>query len=742
MYSERKVAERIRVAESTFHFTPSYHSTAEVDEFESHLVSHSMYRYDDLGQPNGTQSLTDHERQWMLNEQILCMSDAVYFLTRYAFIKNEENIIERFQFRVPQKLLFSIISTLEEGNRTLEIMILKARQLGCSTLVELLISHRIFFAHGVNAILGSADQTKTSLMANMMFLCYDRMPFWLKPKYTRRVESDRGMLVFGHTNSGVSFQHGTQTSGIARGTTPTVYHLSEVASYSDALNQIESSLFRCVHPSPNVFGILESSGEGDKGWWPDTWRSSRDHWARGGARLCPLFLPWFCGIELYPDHQWITYDHPIPLGWRPNTDTRKHVAKAELYVRSMPLLLKHLGRNGEWRMPLEQQWFWEFGHEEAKRKGTESKWYQEMCSDDEEALQRSVESAFGHEVIAEIDTRRVKEYQAFGLAGQSIEAAHEIQPEYVDYSRERIPVRYSNIRGQTYRWELVPLKPHSSIRETVAEDAAGILFIFHPPAPGVSYSIGVDTSGGTGNDSTAISVWTYGTADQPDVQVAEFASPYVNHVEAFAFVMCLAAYYGRYMERGVTRWKEPYVSIEQIASVGDTCQGQMQKMGYSNMHKFVRLDTSLSKMRSRKRGPGARVGWYSTGWSRPILTKNFVHAAKNSWAHINSPWLIEEMKTWEVTVTKSGKQKLEHEEGSHDDRIFSAAMAIFCPHDLDDLAERSKKRHMDDPSVLPPIDVGDYQSTYSVSSSASGEKSVSNLEDVLYSDRELDRFAR
>src|SRR5271163_2874685 len=98
MYSERKVAERIRVAEDTFKFSPIYRSIAEVDEFESHLTAHHMYSYDDLGQPSGTISLTEYERQWMLNEQVLCMADAVYALTRYCHVKNEENIIERFRF--------------------------------------------------------------------------------------------------------------------------------------------------------------------------------------------------------------------------------------------------------------------------------------------------------------------------------------------------------------------------------------------------------------------------------------------------------------------------------------------------------------------------------------------------------------------------------------------------------------------------------------------------------------------
>ena len=744
MYSEVKVAARLALAASEFHLAPVYHSVAEVDAFEARLRDEGKYVYDEMGAAVATQNLTDADRQWMLNEQVLVLCDAAYALTRYAYIKDEQNVIGRFHFRVPQRLMFDIICDLEAMDAAIEVMILKARQLGTSTLIELLIALRIIFGHGVNAIISSADQTKTVLMANMLLLFYDHLPVWLRPKWTRRVESERGMLVFGHTASGVSFQHGSQASGIARGTTPTVYHLSECASFTDAVNQIEASLFKAVHASPSVFGVLESTGEGDKGWWPDTWRHAKVNWPRRRARLCPLFLPWFCGVDIYPTPTWIRM-RPVPDGWHPNHDTRLHVAKAELFVQSNTLLARHLLADQDrrqtrtattWKMPRDQQWFWEVEHEQAKSKNIEGVFLQEMAGDDEEALQRSVESVFGHDTIAEIDTRRERAYEVYGLSGQSIEDGHEPPPEDIDYTRERIPVRYLHrAKAETYRWELIPLRFSAPLSETDADDAVGKLFVFHPPAPNVSYSIGGDTSGGKGQDSTAVSVWSIGLKGEPDIQCAEFASPYVNHVEAFAFVMCIAAYYGQFMEAGKaegrTLWREPYVSIEQVDAVGDTCQLQMAKMGYSNFHHMVRYDSSIHKIMRQKRSGGKR-GWFSFTWSRPLLTGNFVHMAKSGWLEINSPWLIEEMKTFEVHSTRTGKEKLEHEEGEHDDRIFAAAMATYCPQDVKVLADRSKKRIIV-PTGLPTLDLMPWRGNV-VSARQRNEKPLS-LDDVVYSGR-------
>ena len=123
-----------------------------------------------------------------------------------------------------------------------------------------------------------------------------------------------------------------------------------------------------------------------------------------------------------------------------------------------------------------------------------------------------------------------------------------------------------------------------------------------------------------------------------------------------------------------------------------------------------------------------------------MLTGNFIHAAQNGWAEINSPWLITEMKEFEVHVTASGKERLEHADDSHDDRIFASAMAIFCPHDMDQLADRSKKRFVE-ASALPPVDVTPYRGQV-VSYDQTREKTVATLEDVIYSDSRLERLAR
>ena len=706
MYSRRKVAARVAEAESEFQFTLVEHSPAEIDEFREHLRK-TAERIDGDGKLTYCRPFEPWEQQFIFNEKIMVSCDALYWMTRYAYVSDEANIIRRFTLRVPQELFFSIICDLENLDAPIEIQNLKARQLGSTTLIELIVSHRISFFHGVNAVIASADKSKTPLMAKKLFLAYDEMPEWIKPRWTRRVESDNGLLEFDSIKSGVSFQHGSQMSGISRGSTPTIYHLSEVASFTNPEAQIEASLLRAVHASPNVFGVLESTAEGDAGWWPETWRTSKELWPKGRSRFCPLFLPWYVGTDIYPTPTWIRV-RPIPLDWVPLDDTRRHVAAAELYVRSHPLLKNHLGK--DWRMPLKQQWFWEVEHEQAKRKGTEATFYQEMAGDDVSCFINSFDSVFGREVIAEVDSRRMRDYKVYGIVGQSIEDRHEPSTDDIDYTLEREIVSYRSPRGDSWRWELVPLSAPSDADEESQFDPDGKLIVFFPPQPGVDYSIGIDTSNGIGQDSTCISVVAVGKNGLPDVQVAEYRSRHVSHVEAFAPAMAISSYYARHMGDGYgglgsgpSPYREPLVGIEQIRAVGDTCQLQMRKLGYSRFHQFQRYDAK--DLRKKK---ATRLGWFTTGWSRPILCDGFVVSVQNGWCVVNSPWTIYEMSHWEVHYTASGKEKKEHASGEHDDGIFALAIATHIAHDMETMTERSSKKceaTLSADDTLPPLDL-------------------------------------
>lgn len=382
MYSQKIVDQRIEFAERELGFKLVYHSTEEVDKFIAHL--HQWEVKNDDGSSSFNRKLTQSERRFIVNERALVTCDASYFLTRYAYLSDETNTRVLYKFRDTQRMYFNVISDLEEQLKAIELIIGKGRQVFITTVTELLDTHRILFYSDVNCFTASADRDKSAEMMKKVLFCYDNLPFWLKPKSTRRVENIPGMLEFDSINSRMTVLHGAgaarakgaQRTGIARGTTPTIYHLSEVSAFPNPEQQIEAAIFRSVHASPKVFGVLESTFAGDTGWFPKKYKFAKEALKTGGiSRLYPLFFSWPCNRELYPTKTWIR-SNPVPFDWEPTGKVLDQILKSELFLKNSPLLAKYFGEG--WRLSMEQKWYYNAQFIEHDRSGSLSTLLQEM----------------------------------------------------------------------------------------------------------------------------------------------------------------------------------------------------------------------------------------------------------------------------------------------------------------------------------------------------------------------------
>ena len=182
----------------------------------------------------------------------------------------------------------------------------------------------------------------------------------------------------------VVVQHGAMRGGIGQGTTPNKIHLSEVSQYTNPEAQIEEGLFKAVPTTADTLMVLESTGEGNTGWWADQWRINKEktYW-QGRSRLLPLFLPWFMTPELYPTQNWMQ-KYSFPAGWRrgQTREVQGMIDKCELYVKSTEMLSNILGKN--WRLPDAQVWYWRRFHYEDARKTRrmDKSWARQMPCDD------------------------------------------------------------------------------------------------------------------------------------------------------------------------------------------------------------------------------------------------------------------------------------------------------------------------------------------------------------------------
>ena len=548
-----------------------------------------------------------------------------------------------------------------------------------STFIEALMTHRALFVPGVKCAIGSANDQKTYVMMGMMYLALENLPWWLPPQQTKDKRSGAALLEFAHVGSQIVIQSGSMKGGIGQGTTPTAIHLSETCDYTDPVVQIEEGLFKAVHSGPEILMILESTGNGNTGWWADQWRDNKAHYFEGKARLYPLFIPWFMTPELYPKKEWLL-EFPIPPKWHPNTSTLVTIAKCEAYAHNSEALTRVIGP--KWKMSREQQWFWEFNYEDAKRRRTDKSWLRHMPCDDFDALTGENDNVFDRATVASIEEGRNRNVEVYGLIGEGISEKHDPVPMDVDPERSRILIPWKTPHEIRLEWVLMPLRgdPESRMFDPLKK-----VMIYEHPRPNYLYTLSIDTGFGVGGDRTAMGISRYGNDAVPDVQVAEFAADDITNVECWAWGAALAAYYGIYLEDEQVR-----IIIEQRRKYGDSCYHALKLHGFRNHHHFREYDKKTLKPIP---SVNAREGWWTNEWSRPLLLGTFKHAVDNGWYQVNSRWLLEEIDALEQITMPSGKIKQDHRKDMHDDRIFMAAMGYFTRHDNDLMGERSKKRY-------------------------------------------------
>jgi hypothetical protein len=621
-----------------------------------------------------------------LNEQVLCSLDYGYWRDNYAYCVDEGGQIKKFKNRRSQDVFDSIVAELEEKQAGIQVLCLKARQIGITSLVALYFMHRMLFVPNVLAVMASVQKEKSEEIEVKLNTAYDMCPFWLIPPRTPK----RGFA----NGSRLNIESGMQPKGIAQGKSPTLIHISELSLIPNPHNTIEEGLLPATHPTKNLFMVFESTGSGNVGWFADFWRSQKEKWPLNTGRMCPIFLSWPLATDLYPEADWMR-QHPVPPGFyeRRLDATKAHITRCESYIRNTPYLSKVVG--SDYRVPIEQQYWWELEYAQAKERHSLQQHAARLPADDFEALTGVHDSVFDQEMIMELeddiyeirtDGKKVRKepFQAYAITGHSILEEFEPSESQIDYSKEVIHLTHKSNRDERYDWELVPLLPIDEETESYTFDR---LLVYEPPQRGAQYSCGVDTAHGLGHedeDRFCASMTRVSSGSGCDFQSAELTSLRFSPAQAVPFLAAMATWYGQVSGhyRGVK------FSIEQVEGPGDTCQNQLKIMGFNWHHTPGRLDGKKVKDENKH-----REGWYSNKVTVPILMDRFIEAVNGGWYVPYSKWLIEELKTLERHTKDGGRDVMTHQKNKHDDRIRAAAQSYLNMHTYDDLSARSQKRY-------------------------------------------------
>jgi hypothetical protein len=613
------------------------------------------------------QTLNASEKRWLRNERILCALDFRYAESHYFHIKDDAARTVLMQPWKSQDIFLDLIAEMEEERIALKAQILKGRQLGLSRRIANMILHRMIFRRNRNGYVASSNEEKTGKLFDMYDFVLAHLPFWMRPDETSRRENQ--ILELGN-GSALTLQHGAQTTGIARGATPTDVHISEVAEFDEPETTLESALFEAVHNDPSIFLCLEGTAEGMNNWWHETWKSSKSGWPERRSMFRPIFLPWFVG-GLHPDENWLRA-HPVPENYRetmlPWADT--HSKMAAEYVLKTDYLRKHLGDG--WQMPIEQVWHYECRRDEMIRKGRLNKFLQEHPANDDEAFHSTNFSVFDTDTLTfyRDNAHASPVAGCYGLRGSIDHIPARLQPALLSINQELppIPIRAMTGMGDALNFELVPLRFNGWPMEVdSAKGSIDKIYIWEHPRPGETYGFGVDTADGIDKDRTVIEGLKKGTVYGPTKQVLEFASSKMNAIDSWPFLLALGTYYS--MPDRYGQLIQPRMAIE-ARGQGDTPQKIIRFMGWNNFHPW-----NDKQMDNRKieLGKFNKIGVFTNSWFRDGMIDMLVKMLRDGELEIGSPFLVREMEGLEQDEFQ---QSAKAAYGGHDDRLMALGFIL------------------------------------------------------------------
>lgn len=705
MYAKSIIDKKLTAVQSLISKRPkdqsynlTYHTVAEANHYTNHLVEllnpeflESKLIDPSVKFPMFTRSLFQDEANFIENERILCANDFYYWLSRYVYIESKGLIDELstvclFTPNIAQRMLLKIIGDLEERLIAIILQILKARQLGSTSLLIMLMCHRITYHTFEKALIGSSDPDKTAEMSDKMKFAWAHLPPWLKPPMKMSESTKEEIWVdVPSLNNRVIRQHGTQLSGIGRGNTPTIFLLSECPDFSNPEEDIDASLLPAVHDNPRTLGALESTAKGDQGYWPKTWRYNVRNWAKGNSDMCPVFLPAFVGTDLYPTKTWIR-KRPIPPDWKPKTNTVAYKTKGEYYISHDKLLSEILGE--DYQITKEHLYWYENKYDEAVEKKSLNKLKEEFCSNPEEAFQHSGYSIFTLEQLDEMRARAKPlalyhgKPAVFSLIGTDINSDHEPDLREIDTSRPPIEIISDLMYGEnkaTYR--LLPLIFDPAMIDVFSEDFNNRIFIWEFPFTATGdkgeqigkrsntqeYGLGNDNGEGIGQNKTAIEIIRKGSIYEYSEQVCEFATRWISANELIPWMDALGQFYSHYSDDITNECK----IIIEVACGGSGLQHRLRvDRGWFNFHRW---EGALDSPKRRSLAQ-AKLGWETNRWTRPWIVGDVTRDIKDGYLRINSPFLIRECQTLQKEDDNS---KIEAVGQDTDDNFFASGMAHF-----------------------------------------------------------------
>ena len=242
-------------------------------------------------------------------------------------IKTKSGTVVPFRLNDAQRKLYAVAKRQQDAGKPVRLIILKARQLGFSTLTEGLIFHACATRKNVNALIVAHREDATANLFRMSKLFYDELPAPVKPMLRA---SNAQELVFENPSKlrserearpGLRSRIRCATAGgrgIGRSDTLQCVHLSEYAFWPDGADGKASTLAGILQAVPSLPGtmvVIESTANGFED-FKERWDAA----VAGENDFEPVFFAWFenpdYSMPVVPGTEWTAEERELRDAYR------------------------------------------------------------------------------------------------------------------------------------------------------------------------------------------------------------------------------------------------------------------------------------------------------------------------------------------------------------------------------------------------------------------------------------------
>ena len=220
------------------------------------------------------------------------------YISAFLMIQTKDGQIVPFRLNQPQKRLYETIKQQWKAGKPVRIIILKARQMGFSTLTSAIIFWLTSTATNATSMVVAHKEESTNNLFLMSKRFYDYLPDRIKPMLK---SSNAKELLFDAPSNAKDTVRGLGSrircataggGGIGRSYTLKAAHLSEFAFWPGNKLDTLTGLLQAVPDQPGTLVIIESTANGyDE--FKKQWDLAVENQRLGRDGFLPVFFAWY-----------------------------------------------------------------------------------------------------------------------------------------------------------------------------------------------------------------------------------------------------------------------------------------------------------------------------------------------------------------------------------------------------------------------------------------------------------------